>query len=130
MRQSSYVIIALVVAGLFAFFLWQTDPLRSGPALTTPFQVVQMTNGQVFFGRLSQERSAFPALREVYVLQSKTNPETKQVTNILIKRAQDSQGEDVIFLNARHIVAVEAVKPGSNMDKLIQESRKATTPNK
>ena len=127
MQRAAYVMVGLssmVIAGVLAFFLYHS---HSGPQLTTPFQAVQMSNGQVFFGRLSQAGSAYPALHEVYLLQGKTNPETKQVTNFLVKRAQDWQGEDAIFLNARHIMAVEAVKPGSSIDKLIQDSRKGTT---
>lgn len=115
----------MVIAGLLAVIVYQNWQLRPRPELTTSFQAVQMTNGQVFFGRLERAGSAFPGLREVYLLQTKTNPETKQVTNTLVKRAQDWQGSDAMFLNAAHIIAIDPVKPGSNLDKLLQQSRDA-----
>ena len=128
MRQAAHMIIALscvVIAGLLAVVVYQNSQLRSQPDITTPFKVVQMTNGQVFLGRLQGAGSAFPALRDVYLFQSKTSSETKQVTSTLIKRVKDAEGTDEIFLNAAHIQAIEPVKPGSNIDNLLQQTRSA-----
>ena len=129
-QETAYAIIALtgmviiVLLALLVYQNWQLHPEQ--PELTAPFQAVQVTTGQVFIGRLERVGSSgFPGLREVYMLQSKVNPETKQVTNTLVKRAPDWQGADTMFLNAAHILVIEPVRPGSNIDKLIQQSRSA-----
>ncbi|MES2565048.1 MAG: hypothetical protein V4637_20345, partial [Pseudomonadota bacterium] len=79
---------------------------------------------QIFFGRLDDLGSRFPILRDVYSLQTKTHPQTKEVTNVLVRRAQDGQGVDGMRFNAIHILSIEPVKPGSNVDKMIQQAQK------
>ena len=42
-----------------------------GAAITTRYQAVTLTNGQVFVGRLEKLDSAFPVLSDIHTLQSK-----------------------------------------------------------
>ena len=127
MRQAAYMIVAvssIAIAGLLAMLVYQNDGMRPPPQLTTPLQAVRLTNGQVFFGRLDELGSRFPILRDVYSVQTRTHPQTKEVTNVLVKRAQDGQGADGMRFNAIHILSIEPVQPGSDVDKMIQQAQK------
>jgi hypothetical protein len=93
------------------------------PKFTTEYQAVFMDNGQVFFGKLEQAGSDYPLLRDVYYVQSQSNPETKQVTSMLIKRGKEWHSPDVMYLNARHIVVIEPVAPDSRVAQLIKEAK-------
>jgi len=49
------------------------------------YYAVLLSNGSVYFGRLEGLDSDLPVLRDVYYVQSITNPDTKQTTNVLVK---------------------------------------------
>ena len=95
----------------------------TAPKFTTDYQAVFMDNGQVFFGKMEQAGSDYPLLRDVYYVQSQANPETKQVTSMLIKRGKEWHGPDVMYLNAGHIVVIEPVAPDSRVAQLIKEAK-------
>jgi hypothetical protein len=57
-------------------------------------------------------------------VQSNQNPETKAVSNILVKRGKGWHGPDRMILNEKSIVFVEPVGAGSKVDELIKESRR------
>ena len=99
--------------------------MQAGPELVSPFHAVLLTNGQVFYGQIEAADTRFPVLREVHYLSSQTNPETKQVTSVLIKRGSEWHAPDAMILNIAHVLLIEPVKPGSQMDVRIEESRKA-----
>jgi len=94
----------------------------AGPPLTTTYQAIVMTNGQLFFGKLQQAGSRFPVLTDVHIIQTQTNPETKQVSNVLVKRGKEAHAPDRMVLNAQQILIIEPVTPGSQIEKLLQES--------
>jgi hypothetical protein len=94
------------------------------PSPTTPYQAVVLTNGQTFFGKLEQGGSSYPVLMDVYYIQNQVNPETKQVTNTLVKRGREAHEPDRMILNAAHVLVVEPVKPDSHIGKLIEELHK------
>lgn len=96
---------------------------RSGaPALTTPYQAVLLSNGSAYFGRLEGLGSDFPVLRDVFYVQSQQNPETKQVTNTLVKRGKEWHSPDRMILNRSMIVLVEPVDPSSRVAQLIAQA--------
>ena len=59
-----------------------------------------------------------------YIIQSQVNPETKQVTNRLIKRGREAHEPDRMILNAAQVLVSEPVKPDSHIGKLIEELQK------
>jgi len=130
MRQEVFATInafsSLAIACLLAVLVYQNAQQHTRPDLSTPFQAIQMANGQIFLGRLEGAGTAFPSLREAYTFQTRTNPETKQVTNTLVRRSQEANEADAIVLNGSQILTIEPVRPGSNIDKMIQQSRSAT----
>ena len=63
-------------------------------------------------------------LTDVYYVVSQGNPETKQVTNSLIKRGKELHEPDRMYLNPNQIVFVESVGPNSKVAQLIAEQQK------
>jgi hypothetical protein len=89
----------------------------------TPYQAVLLTNGSVYFGKLAGYGGASPVLSEVYYIVSQTDPETKKVSNMLVKRGKELHAPDRMYLNANQILFVEPVGPSSKVANLIQESK-------
>jgi len=88
------------------------------------YEAVLLSNGSVYFGRLEGLGSPYPVLHDVYYVQSNTNPETKAVTNVLVKRGKEWHGPDRMIINERSIVFVEPVGADSKVAQLIAESKK------
>ena len=61
-------------------------------------------------------------LTDVFYILSKTNPDDKQVTTILVKRGKELHGPDRMYLNPRQIIFVEPVGTGSKVAQLINEA--------
>ena len=90
--------------------------------MSTPYQAVLLTNGSAYFGKLQGLGTPFPVLTDVFYVQSSQNPDTKQVSNILVKRGKEWHQPDRMILNSNMIVLVEPVSPGSRVAQLIAEA--------
>ena len=101
-------------------------PKADSPAVTfsTPYQAVVLINNSVYYGKLSGWGTANPVLTDVFYIISKTNPDTKQVANVLVKRGKELHGPDKMYLNASQIIFVEPVGPDSKVAQLIAEANK------
>jgi hypothetical protein len=97
-------------------------PPPTAVTFTTPFQAVLLSNNSVYFGKLAGYGTPNPVLTEVYYVVSQTNPETKQVSNMLVKRGKELHGPDRMYLNASSIVFVEPVGADSKVAQLINEA--------
>lgn len=91
----------------------------SGVKFNTPYQAVLLTNGSAYFGQLEGYGGRHPVLTHVYYVVSQTNPDTKQVSNILVKRGKELHEPDRMYLNPSQIIAVEPVGPHSKVAELI-----------
>jgi hypothetical protein len=91
---------------------------------TTPYQAVLLINGTVYYGKLSGYGSRNPVLTDVFYIVSKTDPETKQTTNILVKRGKELHEPDRMYLTSSDIVFVEPVGPQSKVAQLIDQASK------
>src|SRR5271157_449379 len=89
----------------------------------TPYQAVLLSNGCVYFGKLAGYGGPHPVLSEVFYIVSQTNPETKQVSNMLVKRGKELHQPDRMYLSPNQILFVEPVGPSSKVANLIQESK-------
>jgi len=118
--------LALLAVGLLVggFGGWYFGSSRSVPTFSVPFQAVLLDSGQVYFGKVTGLGTPFPVIHDVYYIQSTTNPETKQVSNILIRRGNEWHGPESTVVNARHIVMVEPVGPNSKVAQLIADQEK------
>ena len=119
------VLIAAVVSVLTAgVTVYVTQHMMRGRVeLTTPFQAVQLTNGAAYFCKIEGLGSAFPVLREIYFIQRNQNPDTKQVSNILLSRAKEWWQPDRMIVSASSILSVEPVNPTSRVAELIAEEK-------
>lgn len=107
----------VIMLGSAAFLYYRSTAL----AFSTPYQAVVLANGQVYFGKLGNFSSQYPELRDVFYVISQGNPETKQVSNILVRRGKELHGPDYMVLNRQSILIIEPVKEDSQVAKLIAE---------
>lgn len=98
------------------------------PEIKSEYQAVLLDNGQAFIGRLEGAGRPYPVLHEVYYVQSKVDQDTKQVSNMLVKRGKEWHGPDAMYINAQHIVFIEPVAPDSRVAQLIGETKKLQSP--
>ena len=112
-----------LVVGAFAMHVWVH---HHQPKITfdTAYQAVLLDTGNVYYGKIEGLGSEMPVLRDVFYIQSQTNPETKQVTSVLVRRGKEFHGPDHMVINARHLVLVEPVGQGSKVAQLIAEQQK------
>jgi hypothetical protein len=111
----------IVIAAALCVIAYQGAHRHGVPVLSTPYHAVALTNGQVFFGRIEVLGTDYTVLRDVFYIQSRQNPDTKQVANVLIKRGGEWHGPDRMILNRQHVVLIEPVKEDSQVAKLIAE---------
>jgi flagellar basal body-associated protein FliL len=114
------VVLALIVVGGATYWFMRG---RGEVTMTTPYQAVLLTNGSAYFGRLEGLGSPFPVLRDVFYVQSSQDPQTKQVSNVLVKRGKEWHAPDRMILNSNMIVLVEPVNPTSRVATLIAQAR-------
>ena len=121
MFRNTLFICAGAACGFLAALLLFHSPYYNAPRLTTDYQLVLLVNGQTFFGKLENLGSPYPVLRDVFYIQSKTDPNTKNVENSLIKRGKEWHEPDQMVLDGHQIVLIEPVKPTSMVAKLIKQ---------
>lgn len=88
----------------------------------TLYQVVFLDNNNAYIGKMQQSGSDFIRLTNVFYIQSQANPETKKVTNTLIKRGDELHKPDFMYINTQHVLMIEPVTPDSQVAKLIEQS--------
>jgi hypothetical protein len=117
--------IVCLLVGLFVghavTYHWM-DHHNQGQTFSTPYQAVLLSNGAVFYGKLSGYGSRHTMLTDVYYIVSKTDPTTKQVSNVLVKRGKELHGPDRMYLNPNQIISVEPVGTDSKVAQLINEA--------
>ena len=118
---AALIVVAVVGSTIVALRGW---PLGGRVRFDTPYQAVLLANGQAYFGRLESIGSSYPVLKDVYYVQTQVHPETKQVTNTLVRRGGELHGPDRMVLNASQIVLIEPVTENSQIAKLIAELKK------
>jgi hypothetical protein len=118
--QVIWSVAGVLVIALAAFHLFQTIH-KSSSKFTTPYQAVLFSNGSVYFGHLEGYGSHNPTLTNVFYVMSQTNPETKQVTNSLVKRGKEPHEPDRMYLNPNQIVFVESVGANSKVAQLMAQ---------
>jgi hypothetical protein len=114
------------VAGLslicLSFFLLLGCEKPAKLVFSSPYQVVFLDNNNAYIGKVQQTGKDFIHLTNVFYIQSQSNPETKQVTNTLIKRGNELHKPEFMYINTQHIVMIEPVTPFSQVAKLIEQS--------
>ena len=93
-------------------------------AFSTPYQAVVLINNSVYYGKLTGWGTSNPVLTDVFYILSKTDPDTKTVSNVLIKRGKELHGPDRMYLNPNQVILVEPVGTDSKVAQLIAEAGK------
>ena len=122
LSNSLFIFVALCVS---TFLLYGCD---NKPIFSTEYQAVFMDNGRVIFGKMENTDSQYPLVKEVFYIVSQTNPETKEVKNILVKQGKELHGPVMTYINRQHIVMIEPVSPNSKVAQLIKEARSEASP--
>jgi len=115
---------ALVIALALCALAWEGVHRHHAPALSTPYHAVALMNGQVFYGRIEDLGGDYTVLRDVFYIQTRQNPETKQIANVLIKRGGEWHAPDRMIVNRQQVLLIEPVGEGSQVAKLIAEQNK------
>lgn len=126
MKTARVAVLSLIFSGFF--ILPGCDKLQNQTAkleFKTPYQVVFLDNNNTYIGKMKQTGKDFIHLTSVYYIQSQVNPETKQVSNTLIKRGNELHKPDFMYINTRHILLIEPVTADSQVAKLIEQSEGA-----
>ena len=110
-------LLVAVAAGFHIFHSIRTSSVK----FSTPYQAVLLTNGSVYFGHLQDYGSSHPVLTDVFYVVSQTNPETKQVSNVLVKRGKELHEPDRMYINPNQIVFVETVGTNSTVAQHIAQ---------
>jgi len=121
-NRISTIVIAVLSLIIVAGAAWWYFSSRA-VAMTTPYQAILLSNGSAYFGHLEGLGTPFPVLRDVFYVQSVQDQNTKQVSNILVKRGKEWHAPDRMILNANMIVLVEPVSPGSRVAQLISAAK-------
>jgi Tfp pilus assembly protein PilE len=125
---SVIALLVAVVAAAVSFMAYQSWRTNVAPALSTPYHAVLLQNGQAFFGRIQGLDPEYVVLQDVYYIQSRQHPETKQVANVLVKRGQEWHSPDRMILNKRQVILLEPVTETSQVAKLIAEQSSKGAP--
>jgi len=116
-----WILAGLVVVAAATYHL-VSHVRESKFAFTTPYQAVLLVNGSVYFGHLQNYSSRYPILVDVYYVVSQTNPETKQTSNVLVKRGKELHAPDRMYLNPSQVLFVEPVGVDSKIAQLIKQA--------
>ena len=126
-KGSAAVQVVWVVAGIVVIIAAVMFVRNTGPGapvvFTTPYQAVLLTNGSAYFGKLEGYGTPRPVLNEVYYIMTQTNPDTKQPSNVLVKRGKEPHEPDRMYLNPSQILCVEPVGEKSKVAQLIAQAR-------
>jgi hypothetical protein len=84
---------------------------------------VFLSNGQIFFGKLSSGNDTYDYLRHVYLLQSSVTSRGSSGTQQLIKLTKEIHGpEDLMMIDRSQILYIENLDPRGQAAKLISAS--------
>jgi hypothetical protein len=116
---------SLVIAAALCVLAYQGMRAHDTPTLSTGYHTVALVNGQAFFGRIESLDGQYTVLRDVFYIQSRQNPDTKDIANVLIKRGGEAHAPDRMIINRQQVLLMEPVGADSQIAKLIAEQTAA-----
>jgi len=117
-------LLAIIVA-LLAVICYQLNQSEALPAMTSQYQTVVLSTGQVYFGKLEKAAGDNYMLRDVFYVLSQSDPESRQVSNVLVRRGKELHGPDYMVLRRNHVIMIEPVGDNSRVAQLIAEQGQA-----
>jgi hypothetical protein len=133
LAERTIALALLVIAAALCLIAWHATQRDRLPPTGTTYQAVALMNGQLFFGRLDGGGAAgagsYLVLRDVFYVQTRQNPDTKAVANVLVKRGGEAHGPDRMVINRQQVLLIEPVRAESQIGQLIaQQSAQQNTP--
>lgn len=87
------------------------------------YQAVFLSNGQIFFGKLTSGNDTYFELRHVYLLQSAVTSRGRPGAQQLIKLTKEIHGpQDLMMIDRSQILYIENLDPRGQAAKLISSS--------
>lgn len=120
--QRTMAVALLLIAAALGMLAWQHSRRDALPDSGTDYQAVALVNGQVFFGHVEPE-GGYLVLRKVFYVQTRQNPETRAVANVLVRRGGEAHQPDRMIVNRQQVLLVEPVKADSQIARLIAEQK-------
>jgi len=93
------------------------------PAYQTEYQAIFTTTGHILFGKIEKVTPTYMIIRDVYVIQSRTDPTTKETVQFVTNRVNQYHKPDVTYLNPASVAMTEPVAPDSQVAKWIKEEK-------
>lgn len=139
--QNVLIVILVLVIGGLGIYIWKPELFKAiskgqvpdvkeqkSDSKSSGYSAVFLTNNQVYFGKLSDENSNYPRLRDVYYLrvdrqlQPPPATESAQPEVSLIKLGNELHGPlDEIRFNRQQILFIEDLKTDGRVHKAIEE---------
>jgi hypothetical protein len=116
-------LLALMVA-LLAVLIFQDSQRGDRVTFDAEYQMVALTNGAVYFGKIEKTGSRYLVLTDVYYIQDGVDEKTKKATSVLVKRGKEWHEPERMVIPIDHILLIEPVGSDSTVAKLIAESKK------
>jgi hypothetical protein len=119
---------AIIVLAILIFLGTAVVKSISGSSLpstvdTNTYQAVFLSNGQIFFGKLSSGNDSYDYLRHVYLLQSSVTSRGHPGAQQLIKLTKEIHGpQDLLIIDRSQILYIENLDPRGQAAKLISTS--------
>lgn len=93
--------------------------------MTSQYQTAVLSTGQVYFGKLEKAAGDNYILRDVFYVLRRSDPESKQVSHVLVRRGKELHGPDYMALRRNHVIMIEPVGDNSRVAQLIAEQAQA-----
>ncbi len=138
-KKVFWVVLLLAVVFLVALggYLWQNGFSLPILGSGSSFQAVFLSNGQVYFGKLSDLNSNFPRLTDIYYLQvnqvlqpvqgQKTPQPTQQLSLVKLGTVELHRPDDLMKINKDHIIFVENLVDESQVVQAIKRYKDGQT---
>lgn len=118
------ILIILIIAGVF-FYRSKFVSLSGGGKA---WKAVFLSNGQIYFGKITQETKDVLILRQIYYLQVQPQTQegqTGQSQFTLVKLGEEIHGPtDEMRINKNHVVFIETLKPDSRVVQTIEMQKR------
>jgi hypothetical protein len=120
----AFILMAIAVAlGIAAYFWCLSTTINQ-----STYQAVFLTNGQVYFGKLSNPWSKYIRLSDVYYIQTKDGVQSQDLANAgtgdmaLIKLGKEMHGPaDKMEINRSQVLFIEDLKDDSKVVQAIKD---------
>ncbi len=127
------IILAVVALAVVGWLFWSNSKNAATGIDTSKYQAVFMSNGQIYFGKLSDFNDASLKITNIYYPQAQTTEETSTKTdvqseqsNIQLFRVTDGVHgpEDQMIITKSQVLYYENLKSDSKVTQLIEQNEK------